>query len=379
MSQANDLLNSLTETTPEEIVTGSNIVIGRDRFLVVPESLKKLGVQFDHDVETVTFDCPRFWDEWDLSKMKIYVNYMRVDGGLGSCLCKNIVVDSEDSEIVHFDWTVSGNVTVVEGGLSVLVCAKAVDSDGLEKTHWNSELNTDMYISKGMRCQETILRRYPDIITQLLLRMEHAEAEVTPDAIRSRINECLATEETTQETINAVAKAYLEQDITLAEVVGQTVDSYLAENPVEEKVDTTLTQSGIAADAAVTGARISEVMVVAKGRNQGISYLSYEEMISALNTMDAAELKRGQSIYIATVDVPDLWIFDVHEDSSEYTYVDDATFVTALKENVSLRIGHYSVAQLETQKVDLTGYCKVKLVESLPDFQEPDTLYLIRE
>jgi hypothetical protein len=234
MSQASELLNSLTETTPDEIVTGSNIVIGRDRFLVVPESLKKLGVQFDHDVETVTFDCPRFWDEWDLSRMKIYVNYMRVDGGLGSCLCKNIVVDSEDSEIVHFDWTVSGNVTVVEGGLSVLVCAKAVDSDGLEKTHWNSELNTDMYISKGLRCQETILRRYPDIITQLLLRMEHAEAEVTPDAIRTRINECLATENTTRETIAAVAKAYLEEDVVLDEVTRDNVDRYLTENPVPE-------------------------------------------------------------------------------------------------------------------------------------------------
>ena len=234
MSQASELLNSLTETTPEDVVTGSNIVIGRDRFLVVPESLKKLGVQFDHDVETVTFDCPRFWDEWDLSRMKIYVNYMRSDSGMGTCLCKNVTVDPIDSEMVHFEWTVSGNVTVVEGGLSVLVCAKSVESDGTEKTHWNSELNTDMYISKGLRCADTILRRYPDIITQLLLRMEHAEAEVTRDAIRTRINECLATEATTQATIHAVAKAYLEEDIALEEVVHDTVDQYLTENPVEE-------------------------------------------------------------------------------------------------------------------------------------------------
>ena len=185
MSQANELLDNLTEeivepageagTTPEE----RHIVIGRDRFITVPEELKKIAVQFDHDIETVTFDCPRYWDEHDMSKMKVYVNYVRADGKPGTCLCTNVVVDETDSELMHFDWTISGNVTFAAGGLVFLVCIKRTDPDGNEENHWNSELCTDTYVSQGLRCMDLILRRYPDIITQLLERMDEAEETVT--------------------------------------------------------------------------------------------------------------------------------------------------------------------------------------------------------
>lgn len=178
MSQADELLASAASETNESATTG-NIVIGSDRFITVPESLKKIAVQYDHDVETVTFDCPRYWDEHDLSAMSVYVNYMRSDGTMGSHLCSNVAADAEDSSIMHFDWTISGHVTYVAGTLSFLVCIKEVGSDGVEITHWNSELNTDMYVSVGMKCQETVLRRYPDIITQLLYRMDQSEAIVS--------------------------------------------------------------------------------------------------------------------------------------------------------------------------------------------------------
>lgn len=155
-----------------------HIIIGSDRHITVPETLKKIAVQFDHNAETVTFDCPRYWDEHDLSKMAIYVNYMRPDETLGAHLCDNVVIDRSDPRIMHFDWTISGHVTEMAGPLSFLVCIRNVDSAGNETAHWNTELNTDMYISSGMRCRETILRKYPDIITQLLLRMDEAETSI---------------------------------------------------------------------------------------------------------------------------------------------------------------------------------------------------------
>ena len=62
MSQAVDLLSGLsdddvatyTANTEEE-----HIIVGKDRFIRIPEALKRLGVQHDKDIETVTFDCPR--------------------------------------------------------------------------------------------------------------------------------------------------------------------------------------------------------------------------------------------------------------------------------------------------------------------------------
>lgn len=185
MSKAEELLNTLPEGS-EDIVMGNNIIIGTDRYIVVPESLKKIAVQYDHNVETVTFDCPRYWDENDLSKMNIYVSYMRPDGVLGSHLCDNVAIDAEDSELMHFDWTISGHTTYAAGNLSFLVCIKKVGYDGIEVVHWNSEICTDCYVSAGMKCQDTVIRRYPDIITQLLLRMDNSEAIVV-DAKKAQV------------------------------------------------------------------------------------------------------------------------------------------------------------------------------------------------
>ena len=221
MSKAEDLLNSLTEEVEERTVTtvSSNephIVIGLDRFITVPDQIKKIGVQYDHDIETVTFDCPRFWDSNDLSAMKIYINYMREDGHVGMHLCD--IVSIED-DIMHFDWTISGEVTQIKGTISFLVCIKKVDSDGNEERHWNSELCQDLYVSEGMECQESILYRYPDIITQLLTRMDITESNTSKEEILNRINEALDTNDTINQTIKDKTVDYLESEITSKDLI----------------------------------------------------------------------------------------------------------------------------------------------------------------
>lgn len=176
MSQVNELLSSLSEdeiavytVNPE---TEEHIVIDNDRFILVPEYLKRIAVQHDNNIETVTFDCPRYWDGIDMSTMSIYINYMRSDGITGCFLAENVAVDETDDTIMHFDWVISDNVTKSSGKLSFLVCIKETDEDGYEIRHWNSELNTDMYVSKGLECTEEIGNAYPDIIAQLLARVE---------------------------------------------------------------------------------------------------------------------------------------------------------------------------------------------------------------
>ena len=103
MSKAEELLNTLaiTETTNARLSTTDepHLVIGPDRVITVPTELKRLAVQFDHDVETVTFDCPRYWDEHDMSQMHIYINYLRPDKETGIFKAQNIVVDETDSNV----------------------------------------------------------------------------------------------------------------------------------------------------------------------------------------------------------------------------------------------------------------------------------------
>lgn len=176
MSTAEELLNSLSEddiaTYSADTTAEPHMVIGEDRRIIVPEQLKLLGVQYDHDMETVVIDCPRYWDEHDMSTMAVYINYRRSDGYTDSYpVTKNNIL----SDIMELSWTISRNVTEVKGNLSFLVCVKNVDAEGVESNHWNSELCQDCYISEGMETSENPVEMYPDEITQLLLRMDVVE------------------------------------------------------------------------------------------------------------------------------------------------------------------------------------------------------------
>lgn len=170
MSQAYELLNSLADATPSLQLanpeTEPHILISNDRVVTVPKELQRIAVQYDHDVETVTFDCPRYWDGLDMSELRIYVNYMRRDRVVGCYLAQNVTVDTTDSAIMHFDWTISRNVSQVAGEIKFLVCIKKGDSEGNEVNHWNSELNNQMYVSEGLEVGGEIFDDYPDIILQ---------------------------------------------------------------------------------------------------------------------------------------------------------------------------------------------------------------------
>lgn len=182
MSQAEELLNSLDASNASE---ESNIVIGKDRFITVPESLKRLAVQYDHDIETVTFDCPRYWDEHDMSTMAIYINYICADNEPGCYQVKNVTVDSTDSTIMHFDWTISKNVTMAAGQIAFLVCIKKTDAEGVEKNHWNSEICKDCYVSPGMEYGDGDINEiYPDILAQ----WRQEVLAITDDIVAAREN-----------------------------------------------------------------------------------------------------------------------------------------------------------------------------------------------
>lgn len=192
MSQAEALLNSMLATTaveteqPNTVFTEvePHIVIGIDRFIIVPDELKRIAVQYDHNMRTVTFDCPRYYDGRDMSKMKVYINIAGPNGTRSSYIADNVKVDYFDTNIMHFDWTITRAITEDKGNMAFLVCIRKADSDGNEENHWNSELNTEMYISEGMEYEESFEYEYPDIVSQLLQRMDDVEGLATPEAMQ---------------------------------------------------------------------------------------------------------------------------------------------------------------------------------------------------
>lgn len=221
MSQAEDLLNSLSDedtyaysdiNAPED-----HIVIGENRIISVPESLRRIAVQFDHNVETVTFDCPRYWDEHDMSKMKVYVNYRSPSGELESYPVKNLHVDENDPTMMHFDWTISGNVTEVKGKLIFLVCIKTTNMDGETDVHWNTELNDQMYVSEGLECFEYFENKYPDLYTRLLEVMEYTEKVTREKAAEAAASADAAAKSEKNAASSASAAALSEKNAKASE------------------------------------------------------------------------------------------------------------------------------------------------------------------
>ena len=122
-------------------------------------------------------------------------------------------------------------------------------------------------------------------------------------------------------------------------------------NNKQDKTDNTLETDNKQIPSA-----INEVNSIAKGAQRGISYGDYETMITAFNALTGTVYNVGQSVYIVTLEVPDLWISDIESGSVPYTYTTDEAFITALQTDGYVQVGFYKLSALETGKVDLSNY-----------------------
>ncbi len=104
--------------------------------------------------------------------------------------------------------------------------------------------------------------------------------------------------------------------------------------------------------------RADDAYSLAEGRENAVSYADYQAMVTAFNAETAPTLKVGDNIYIETVGVPDLWVSGILDSKASYTYTDDQAIVDALDDpSVGfINIGWYRLDELETAKVDLSGY-----------------------
>lgn len=177
MTKAEELLDSLSEdqvmTYIDDPVSEPHIVINSDRTVTVPDELKHIAVKGDHNIETVTFDGPRYWDGHDLSEMKLRIVFQRPDGYRDSHPVENLCIDTVDESVIHFDWTISGNVTAIQGSISFTVCGKLSDAEGVVEREWHTRLNQDLVVDEGMDCSsEEIIEQNPDIIEAILVQLD---------------------------------------------------------------------------------------------------------------------------------------------------------------------------------------------------------------
>lgn len=177
MATAAELFASLNTEEP-------HIVINSDRTVTIPEELKSAVVQYDHNIETVTFDCPRYWDGNDLSEMTVSITYERPDGHEGSYICKNVTIDSNDSNVMHFDWTISSDATEAAGNLLFIVCVKKAYVDGTTSQIWHSRRCETFPVIKGLKCAQPATPSDPE---QSGVQVDYNQnSETAPDYIKNR-------------------------------------------------------------------------------------------------------------------------------------------------------------------------------------------------
>lgn len=150
MSLAENLLNSIPNNSNSRIAgSGSDephIVVDETRTIRVPDSLKTIAVKGDKDVETVTIDCIRYWDGFDLAYFDVYLNYTLPNGENGTYVPKS---KTSSNDTFSFDWVISRDFTRYSGQLSFWIVAKKLNSDDTLDKQWSSLVNRECSIAEG--------------------------------------------------------------------------------------------------------------------------------------------------------------------------------------------------------------------------------------
>ncbi len=153
-----------------------------------------LGVMEDANVERKYFKCPKIvGDNVDLSQHQIYIKYIQATDKTGTKFkeeepgfwhCEDV---SDEGDYITFSWLLTGNVFVEKGFIAFSVVA----SDG-EEVRWNTYPAVGTVLLTIPGGLEEVAERYPDIITQLLNRMDAVEALATPEAMQNYVDAYLA-------------------------------------------------------------------------------------------------------------------------------------------------------------------------------------------
>lgn len=155
------------------------------------------------------------------------------------------------------------------------------------------------------------------------------------------------------------------------EVLGEKnrVDGVLSD--YQQKQDSNLeTQS-----QHIVGA-INEVNRKIDNASSAVSYATYQEMITDINSKNSTALKVGTQLFIQADGSVDMRIISIENSSVPYTYTTDSAFEDATNVAGGAQIGYYKVAPLKAQKVDLTQY--VKYVDIAEEYSSSKT-YAIDE
>lgn len=177
---------------------------------------KKL-VQFDHNSERKTFECPRYVEGHDmLNCNRVIVNYLDND------LPGVYEVDDltmKDSNTVMFSWLISSNATQKTGNIFFAITFMCVQTNGDVTYRWNTAINKGLKVIEGMNQNSTIVYDNVDILEQWKQQLfGTSDGEISK--IQEATNECLKQIPSDYRDLNAKVGANTKSISELKESIG---------------------------------------------------------------------------------------------------------------------------------------------------------------
>lgn len=142
-----------------------------DRTITNASNKVKL-IQYDHNSERFTFECPRFIEGHDMSLCNsVKVLYINLDKSTreeacGVYLVDDLTTESDESNTIKFSWLISRNATEHVGTLSFLIQFACMSEEGNTEYVWHTDIYKGIKIVTGMESGEAIIEEYPDILEQ---------------------------------------------------------------------------------------------------------------------------------------------------------------------------------------------------------------------
>lgn len=157
MATADELLSTID--------TDKTLIIDKDlRTIIIPSSVKNLGVESDDDVLRLKFSMPRMYGDVDLSDFSIYINYMNAKN-TGDVYVVDDKTIADDT--ITFSWLVGRVALAYKGNVRFIVCMKKHDGDSNVIQEYNTTI-ASLPVLEGLETGETVIQQNPDIIEMLL-------------------------------------------------------------------------------------------------------------------------------------------------------------------------------------------------------------------
>lgn len=196
-----------------------------NRTITVPESERIFGVSHDGNTERKHFRCPKIvGDNIDLSTMHLYINYQNANGQKYPYLVEDI---RTDGDYITFSWLIGPDVVAYKGQIKFIVCAKKGDGTIPE---WNTTL-AEGTVLEGLEATDEVVDRNPDIIEQILTRLDNVTDQAQTSAEHAALSEQAAKEAET-----AAREARAGAEIAEDSAEQHASDALARKNEVEQKV-----------------------------------------------------------------------------------------------------------------------------------------------